>query len=170
MHRIGLALLFALTTAVPGGTQQKNTPSTSQGGVYPSRAQLVGTWKLISRAVKLEDDTAVEDHGIGSAPKGYLMCDSSGHMAVQLMRADRPLAIDCGTSSSAASDNSPEILSGYEAYFVRTLWTKPTILLPTILKALLQQHGSARDLFRVCNPGASHISSRIRDSELSFRR
>ena len=57
MHRIGLALLFALTTAVPGGTQQKNTPSTSQGGVYPSRAQLVGTWRLISRAVKLEDGT-----------------------------------------------------------------------------------------------------------------
>jgi hypothetical protein len=117
MHRIGLALLLALSTAVPGGTQQKNAPSTSPGGVYASRAQLVGTWKLISRAVKLEDGTAVQDQGLGSAPKGYLMYDSSGHMAVQLMRADRPLAIDCGTSSSAASDNSPQILSGYEAYF-----------------------------------------------------
>jgi len=35
----------------------------------------------------------------------------------QPRRADRPLAIGCGTSSSAASDNSPQILSGYEAYF-----------------------------------------------------
>jgi hypothetical protein len=117
MRRIGLALLFALTIAVPGGTQQKNAPSTSQGGVHASRAQLVGTWKLISRAVKLEDGTAVQDQGLGGAPNGYLMYDSSGHMAVQLMRADRPLAIDCGTSSSAGSDNSPQILSGYEAFF-----------------------------------------------------
>ena len=117
MHRIGLGLLFALSTAVPGGTQQKNAPATSQGGVYASRAQLVGTWKLISRTVKLEGGTAVQDQGLGSAPKGYLMYDSAGHMAVQLMRADRPLAIDCGTSSSAASDNSPQIFSGYEAYF-----------------------------------------------------
>ena len=117
MHRIGLALLLALSTAGPGGTQPKNAPLTSQGGVYASRAQLIGTWKLISRAVKLEDGTAVQDQGLGNAPKGYLMYDSSGHMAVQLMRVDRPLAIDCGTASSAASDNSPQILSGYEAYF-----------------------------------------------------
>jgi hypothetical protein len=70
----------------------------------------------------LEDGTAVQDHGLGSAPKGYLMYDSSGHMAVQLMRADRPLAIDCGTSNSAASDNSPQILSGYEVYFGTALY------------------------------------------------
>jgi len=65
----------------------------------------------------LEDGTAVQDQGLGSAPKGYLMYDASGHMAVQLTRAERPLAIDCGTSSSAASDNSPQIPSGYEACF-----------------------------------------------------
>ena len=80
MHRIGLALLLALTTAVPGDTQQKNAPVTSQGGLYASRAQLVGTWKLISRAVKLEDGTAVQDQGFASAPKGYLMYDSSGYI------------------------------------------------------------------------------------------
>jgi hypothetical protein len=38
-------------------------------------------------------------------------------MAVQLSRPDRPTAIDCSTSASAPSDNSPQLLNGYEAYF-----------------------------------------------------
>jgi hypothetical protein len=38
-------------------------------------------------------------------------------MAVQLMRANRAVAMDCRTSGSATSDNSPQILTGYEAYF-----------------------------------------------------
>jgi hypothetical protein len=38
-------------------------------------------------------------------------------MAVQLFRPDRPTAIDCSTSASAQSDNSPQLLNGYEAYF-----------------------------------------------------
>jgi hypothetical protein len=116
-YRTSLALFFALSTAVLGATQKKNASSTSQSGVSGSRGELVGTWRLISRVVRLEDGTGVQDQGLGSAPKGYLIYDSGGHMAVQLMRPDRPLSIDCGTSGSAASDNSPQVLSGYEAYF-----------------------------------------------------
>ncbi len=51
---------------------------------------MVGTWRLISRAVRLEDGTAIQDPGLGKTPTGYLIYDSSGHMAVQLMRLDRP--------------------------------------------------------------------------------
>ena len=47
---------------------------------------------------------------------GYLIYDSSGHMAAQLMRLDRPTAIDCGTSDPAPSDNSQSV-NGYDAYF-----------------------------------------------------
>ena len=92
MHRIGLALLFALTTAVPGGTQQKNTPSTSQGGVYPSRGELTVPWRL-----------------------------------VVVLRAPLPAI------------TAHKLLADMKPILVRTLWTKPTILLPTISKALLQQ-------------------------------
>lgn len=77
---------------------------------------MVGTWRLISRVVRLEDGTAVQDPGLGKMPTGYLIYDSSGHMAAQLMRIDRPMAIDCGTSGPTASDNSQSV-NGYDAYF-----------------------------------------------------
>jgi hypothetical protein len=37
-------------------------------------------------------------------------------MAAQLMKLDRPLAIDCGTSGPAPSNNSQSV-NGYDAYF-----------------------------------------------------
>src|SRR6266849_10399061 len=111
-HRAILVLLFAIATAVSGSTQQRNGHTDISG----SGGQLVGTWRLISRVVRLEDGTAVQE-GLGTTPKGYLMYDSSGHMAVQLLRPDRPTAIDCSSSGAAPSDNSPLLLNGYEAYF-----------------------------------------------------
>jgi hypothetical protein len=115
-HRAVLVLLFAMSTAVSGSTQQRNARTILQGAISGSGGQLVGTWKLISRVVRLEDGTAVQE-GLGTTPKGYLIYDSSGHMAVQLLRPDRPTAIDCRTSGSPQSDNSPQLLNGYEAYF-----------------------------------------------------
>jgi len=114
-HRAVLVFLFAISTAVSGSTQ-KNAHTILQGAIPGSGGQLVGTWRLISRVVRLEDGAAVQE-GLGTTAKGYLMYDSSGHMAVQLLRPDRSTAIDCNTSSSAPSDNSPQLLNGYEAYF-----------------------------------------------------
>ena len=116
-YRTVLALLCAISTVALASTQQRNAPPASQSGVSGSGGQLVGTWRLTSRVVRLEDGTAVQDQGLGSAPKGYLIYDSTGHMAVQLMRPDRLTAMDCSASGSAPSDNSPQLLSGYEAYF-----------------------------------------------------
>ena len=115
-YRPILVLLFAISTAVSGSTQQRDARITSPSDTSGSGGQLVGTWRLISRVVRLEDGTAVQE-GLGSTPKGYLMYDSSGHMAVQLLRPDRPAAIDCSPSGSPQSDNSPQLLNGYEAYF-----------------------------------------------------
>jgi hypothetical protein len=94
-HRAVLGLLFAISAVVCGSTSGGST-HTSGGGGY-----LVGTWRLISRVVTLEDGTAVQEPGLGKAPSGYLIYDSSGHMAAQLMRPDRPMAIDCGTPGTA---------------------------------------------------------------------
>ena len=66
--------------------------------------------------VTLEDGTVIRDPGLGKTPSGYLIYDSSGHMAAQLMRPDRPMAIDCGTSIAAPSENSQSV-NGYDAYF-----------------------------------------------------
>jgi hypothetical protein len=115
-HRAVLLLLLAISAAVSGSTPQRNAGTTLQGEISSSGGQLVGTWRLISRVVRLEDGTAVQE-GLGTTPKGYLMYDASGHMAVQLLRPDRPAAIDCSPSGSAQSNNSPQLLNGYEAYF-----------------------------------------------------
>ena len=77
---------------------------------------MVGTWRLISRVVRLEDGTAVQDPGLGKTPTGYLIYDSTGHVAAQLKRLDRPITIDCGTSGHGPSENSQSV-NGYDAYF-----------------------------------------------------
>ncbi len=114
-HRAGLLLLFAISAVVSGSIQQ-DTPHPNSPRDISGNRELAGTWRLISRVVRLADGTAVQE-GLGTTPKGYLIYDSSGHMAVQLLRPDRPTAIDCSTSGSAPSDNSPQLLNGYEAYF-----------------------------------------------------
>ena len=115
-HRAVLVLLFAISTVVSGSTQQKNAHTTSPGDISGSGGLLVGTWRLVSRAVTLEDGTAVQDPGLGTTPTGYLIYDSSGHMAAQMMKLDRPTEIDCGTSGAAPRNNSQSV-NGYDAYF-----------------------------------------------------
>jgi Lipocalin-like domain len=115
-RRAILVLLLAVSAVVSGSIQQGNARSTSPNGTSGSGDQLVGPWRLISRVVTLEDGSAVQDPGLGKAPIGYLIYDSSGHMAAQLMRLDRPMAIDCGTSGPAPRENSQSV-NGYDAYF-----------------------------------------------------
>jgi hypothetical protein len=117
-HRVVLGLLFAISAVVWGSTPQGNSHTMLEADISGGGAQLVGTWRLISRVVRLKDGTAVQDPGLGKTPTGYLMYDSNGHMAVQLMRLERPMAIDCGTSGPAPSDNSQSV-NGYDAYFGR---------------------------------------------------
>jgi Lipocalin-like domain len=115
-HRAVLGLLFAISAVVWGITPQGSSRASLQTDVAGGRGQLVGTWRVVSRVVRLEDGTAVQDPGLGKTPTGYLIYDSSGHMAAQLMRTDRPMAIDCGTSIAAPSENSQSV-NGYDAYF-----------------------------------------------------
>ena len=115
-HRLVLVLLFAISAVVSRSAQQTKAYTTLQDDISGVGRQLVGTWRLVSRVVTSEDGTVVQDAGLGKTPIGYLIYDPSGHMAAQLMRLDRPMAIDCGTSSPAPSDNS-QSLNGYDAYF-----------------------------------------------------
>jgi len=116
VNRAVLLILFAMSALVSEPTLQKSADTVLQAEGSGSGRQLVGTWRLSSRVVSLEDGTAVQDPGLGKTPTGYLIYDLSGHMAVQLMRRDRSMAIDCGVSGSAPSDNSQSV-NGYDAYF-----------------------------------------------------
>jgi Lipocalin-like domain len=115
-HRAVLGLLFGMSAVVLGPNPLGNSHTRQQADSSVSAGQLVGTWGLVSRVVTSEDGTAVQDPGLGKTPLGYLIYDSSGHMAAQLMRPDRPMAIDCGTPGPARSQNSQSV-NGYDAYF-----------------------------------------------------
>jgi hypothetical protein len=61
-HRAVLGLLFAISAVVCGSTSGGSSHTTGGGG------HLVGTWRLVSRVVTLEDGTAVQDPGLGKTP------------------------------------------------------------------------------------------------------
>ena len=93
MKRAVLLILSAMSALVSEPTLQKSADAVLQAEDSSSGRQLVGTWRLIARVVSLEDGTAVQDPGLGKTPTGYLIYDSSGHMAAQIMKLDRPLQL-----------------------------------------------------------------------------
>jgi hypothetical protein len=79
------------------------TPSTKSG------EKLVGTWRLVSRVVTSEDGRVLSDAGLGATPVGLLTYDSTGHMAVQEMRPNRPAMGDCGVSAVDVANNTQTV-------------------------------------------------------------
>ena len=77
-HRAVLGFLFAISAVVCGSITGGNSHLILSGDSSGSAGQLVGTWRLVSRVVKLEDGTAVQDAGLGKTPSGYLIYDVSG--------------------------------------------------------------------------------------------
>jgi hypothetical protein len=115
-NRAVLGLLLAISAIAWESNPKGNAQTRTQADISGGAGQLVGAWRLISRVVRLEDGTAVQDPSLGKTPLGYLIYDSSGHVAGQLMRLDRSMAIDCGASGPASSENSQSV-NGYDAYF-----------------------------------------------------
>src|SRR5215813_4634706 len=48
-------------------------------------AGLVGTWQVVSRIDRDASGNVIPERSLGSDPLGYLIYDSKGHMAAQLM-------------------------------------------------------------------------------------
>jgi Lipocalin-like domain len=87
----------------------------AQPPAVPAASQFVGTWRLISR-VRMHDGKPVKDFEWDRHSIGYIMYDTSGHMAVQIMATDRTGTMDCSKVPDAGSNN-PSICDGYVAYF-----------------------------------------------------
>src|SRR5262245_5352926 len=86
--------------------------------VRPTQAlkeKFVGTWKLVSIEARRPNGEAAPPR-YGPNPAGYIIYDATGHMAVQLMRPDRPRF-----ASNNADQGTPEEIKaafdGYGAYF-----------------------------------------------------
>src|SRR5262249_5308783 len=66
-NRVALVILFAISALLSGSTLQRNADTILQAEVSDSGRQLVGTRRLISRVVRLDDGTAVQEPGLGTS-------------------------------------------------------------------------------------------------------
>ena len=80
-------------------------------------ADLVGTWQLVSRVDRDASGQVIPESSLGSDPVGYLIYDSKGHVAAQLMAKHRIAA--SGAITSEPNSNNPAHVGGYDAYFGR---------------------------------------------------
>ena len=119
-------LVFAVAVAlcvVTSSIEAQEAASTTQatGSATSIRAQLVGSWRLVSRESRRASGERVEDAGLSTLPQGVLIYDRSGHVAAQLSRRDRTTAMigeECqaATTIKGTPDTAQTVL-GYDAYF-----------------------------------------------------
>jgi Lipocalin-like domain/Domain of unknown function (DUF4440) len=109
----GWQILSGMSAPASGG----DAPIASAGN-SSAAAQLVGTWRLVSRSVTNADGERIAEPALGEKPSGYLVYDASGHVAAQLMRPGRTAAQlkNCGATPAKAQNNSTTVC-GYDAYF-----------------------------------------------------
>jgi hypothetical protein len=85
------------------------------------RAQLVGSWRLVSRHSRRANGELEVDPGLSVAPLGVLIYDQSGHVAAQLSRRDRTVAMvgeECqAAATTKGTPDTAQTVLGYDAYF-----------------------------------------------------
>jgi hypothetical protein len=69
-------------------TQTRPDPQIPNDGGDMTAEQFIGTWKLVSTDYR--DMNGSQRYPYGENPVGMLIYDADGHMAVQIMRRDRP--------------------------------------------------------------------------------
>lgn len=78
-------------------------------------SQFIGTWKMVSVEERKPNGEIVEPR-YGARPSGYLMYDTTGHVAVQIMKPGRArFASDDAAQATAAEAKAA--FDGYGAYF-----------------------------------------------------
>lgn len=81
-----------------------------------AKMQFVGTWQLISSEFRRADGTIIYPYGQDAI--GNLYYDAAGNMAVQLLRADRPL-FAAGDRQQGTPEEIKVAFEGSLAYFGR---------------------------------------------------
>jgi hypothetical protein len=76
---------------------------------------------LVSRESRRADGELEPDPGLSSIPLGILIYDGSGHVAAQLSRRDRTVAMigeECQTAATTkGTPDTAQTILGYDAYF-----------------------------------------------------
>ena len=96
----------------------KDADATAHGPVID---QLVGGWSLVSRVTTGADGRVLTDAGLSATPSGILIYDRAGHVAAQLSRPGRSIAMladECRDDEKVrGTENNTQYLLGYDAYF-----------------------------------------------------
>lgn len=118
---VNLGLLMGATLLLFCDLGAAQTTSTAEPAASMSsvRAQLMGSWRLVSRQSRRANGEIEPDRVLSENPLGILIYDQSGHLAAQLSRRDRSVAIlpeECqaAITSKGTPDKSQTIL-GYDA-------------------------------------------------------
>ena len=104
MKRILAAYLAVATLSAPAFAAE------------PLRQRLLGTWKLVSVQNRESADQAWASR-FGDSPRGYIMYDATGHMAVQFEKTPPPPKFATGDDWTPTPDEALAVYLGYVAYF-----------------------------------------------------
>lgn len=112
----------ALMLTIPFASTHAQGVNTDAGTLHSSlRAQLVGSWRLVSRESRRENGEVEADAGLSTLPLGVLIYDQSGHVAAQLSRRNRTINLFNSECSAAAelkgTPDTAQTVLGYDAYF-----------------------------------------------------
>jgi hypothetical protein len=82
----------------------------------PVKERIVGTWRLVSIENRDSADQPWEKR-FGEQPKGLIIYDSAGHMAVQFEKMPAPSKFASGDDWKPTPDEARTAYLGYVAYF-----------------------------------------------------
>jgi hypothetical protein len=120
---INRALLLTTVLLIASGFGAAQTAVTDEAvhSTASVRAQLIGSWRLVSRQSRKANGEIEADAGLSSTPQGILIYDQSGHVAAQLSRRDRTLAMlpdECQAAiTTKGTPDTAQTILGYDAYF-----------------------------------------------------
>ena len=86
----------------------------SGAGAADLQSRLVGSWRLVAYEDKPANGPSIFPYG--AQPKGFLVYDATGHMAIQIMKTPHP-KVDSGDEESLSPDEKQALLDAYVAYF-----------------------------------------------------
>jgi hypothetical protein len=118
-----LALLMGaiLLLSCIRSTAQTSSTTSGAGATSSVSAQLIGSWRLVSRQSTRANGEVEPDRGLSETPLGILIYDQSGHVAAQLSRRDRTLAMlpeECKAAiATKGTPDTAQTILGYDAYF-----------------------------------------------------
>src|SRR6266702_2189458 len=113
-----LAVVTGLAIHARAASAKAATPVAREDSI---RAQLIGSWRLVSRETHRANGELLVDPTLSATPMGFLVYDASGHVAAQLSRRGRTvemLAEGCKIAASTkGTPNTAQTILGYDAYF-----------------------------------------------------